>query len=453
MSPLSIAATVRDPLTHIAIYLTLSALFCLLLLFAPIERARAICLALLIISFMDLTISASVFWKRGKVWFANQGVHRYPSPTTIGPISSSDQSWAGSYRGLIHNLAGGPYYGMKTWLVLAYRPDWQQVLVNWDEESGMMLAYPSFQFFSNAEYVPFDTIRRIDEVPVPGPPQGYQLSADRTSIEAADGSIIPIRSGEPTGSIDGLDPASATFFGWAIDKGAKMVPKQVLVFAGERLLVASRPGLERLDIATLGEPYRFSGFSVSLRRLPPDQRVGIRVFALMHDGTARELAYGGSFPFSRAGGPANNPLPTLEDIRRRPRVESFYIHDEGAKAGLVGEGKPLKDVPLTILAFSPNTVRVSVNAPSDLFMVSNDNYDRFWTATVDSAPVPIYRATYTYKAIRVPAGEHVVEWRYNPWPVKLMWLWFYATLGMFGSAWFLWHRRALPSAVRTHCAA
>jgi uncharacterized membrane protein YfhO len=74
-------------------------------------------------------------------------------------------------------------------------------------------------------------------------------------------------------------------------------------------------------------------------------------------------------------------------------------------------------------------------------MISNDNYDRFWTATVDGQRVPVYRANYTYKAIRLPAGEHVVEWRYNPWPVKAMWIWFYAVLAMFGGAWVLWYRR------------
>jgi hypothetical protein len=186
------------------------------------------------------------------------------------------------------------------------------------------------------------------------------------------------------------------------------------------------------------------------RALPPDQRVGIRVFALMHDGSARELAYAAGYPFSRDGGPANNPLPTLEQIRQRA-VESFYVHDQNANAGLTGKGQLLKDVPVTILSFSPNTVRVRVNAPSDLFMVSNDNYDRFWTATVDGSPVPIYRANYTYKAVRLPAGEHVVDWHYNPWPVKVMWLWFYATLAMFGGAWLLWHRRAFTPSVAARC--
>ncbi len=244
------------------------------------------------------------------------------------------------------------------------------------------------------------------------------------------------------------DSGSVKFSGWAIDEAAKSVPLRILIFAGERLWAAGRqPNLERPDITALGEGYRFSGFSVIAQRL---KRVGIRVFALMHDGTARELAYGGNFPFSHDGGPPNNPLRTLEEVKERA-VESFYIHDENAKAGLTGNGKPLKDVPVTILGFSPNDVRVRVNAPSDLFMVSNDNYDRFWTATVDGSRVPIYRANYTYKAIRLPAGEHVVEWRYNPWPVKVMWLWFYATLAMFGGAWLLWHRRAFSPPVAARC--
>jgi hypothetical protein len=199
------------------------------------------------------------------------------------------------------------------------------------------------------------------------------------------------------------------------------------------------PTVSALNIAAgLGAAYRSSSFSIVAKGLAPDQRVGIRVFALMHDGTARELAYGGSFPFSHQGGPANNPLPKLSEIRQRP---AFYIHDQAAKVGLAGEGRILKDVPVTILSFTANGVRARVNAPSDFLMVSNDNYDRFWTATVDGSRVPVYRANYTYRAIRLPEGEHIVQWRYDPWPVKAMWLWFYAVLAMFGGAWFLWYRR------------
>jgi hypothetical protein len=449
-----VGATVREALIHMAIYLTIGAVLCLLFLVTPAGRAAPICVALLLLSFLDLAISASAYWKRGMVWFPNKGVHSYPSATTIGPISSARQSWPGSYRGFIHNLAGVPFYGLKTWLILAYRPAWQPVLVSWDANSRMMSAYPNFQFFDNAEYIPFETIRTIDRVPVPrpGPLLAYQLSADGTSIEAADGSIIPIRSGGLAGSIDGIaaDPTNVQLSGWAIDEAAKTAPKRIVVFAGGRLWVGGEPSLERPDIAAnFGAAYRLSGFSLSGRGLRLDQRVGIRAFALMHDGTARELAYAGGFSFPHDGGPTPNPLPSLKEVRHPAAVRSFYIHDETAKAGLTGTGRLLSDVPVTVLGFTPNTVRARVSAPVDSFMVSNDNYDRFWTATVDGSRVPIYRANYTYKAIRLPAGEHVVEWHYNPWPVKLTWVWFYMTLAAFGAAWFLWRsslRRGLPEA-------
>jgi uncharacterized membrane protein YfhO len=108
----------------------------------------------------------------------------------------------------------------------------------------------------------------------------------------------------------------------------------------------------------------------------------------------------------------------------------------------------VEDVPVSILRLTPNVLTVRVTAASDLFMISNDNYDPFWSATVDGKPDPVYRANCTYKAIRLPAGEHVVERRYNPWPVKLMWLWFDLVLAMFCLAWLLWCRR-LSSGVGT----
>jgi hypothetical protein len=256
----ALGAEVRGALTHMAIYLTVSAVLLLLLLFAPVERARPICVALLILSFMDLTISASAYWKRGKVWFEDEGVHKYPSPKSIGPISSPDQGWAGSYNGLIRNLAAGPYYGIKTWLVLVYRPEWQSVLVNWN--GRMMTVYPSFQFFSNGEFIPFDTIRKIDEVPVPTMLGGYQLSADGMSIEATDGSIIPVHRDALAGSADRVvaTATSVKISGWAIDEAARTVPQKILVFAGNRLWMAEQPKFERTDIADRGAVYRYTAF-------------------------------------------------------------------------------------------------------------------------------------------------------------------------------------------------
>lgn len=437
---------VRNSLSHMAIYLTASVFLCLALMLNSASRTKVASLgvALLIVTFMDLTLSATVYWERGKVWYANQAMHRYPTPSKIEPIVSAEQGWPGSYRGIIHNLWGGPWYGIKTWLVLAHRPAWQPVLVNWDAQSLMVKAYPSFQFFTNGKFVPFDTIKTIDTMPVPGEREWFQISSDGKAIESVDGTSYPIREGL-VGFVERveLEGPQVRFSGWAIDEAAKKIPKRILVFAGGRMWAdGSRPYIERADINGFGGEYTNSGFAVVAKGLPPDQRVGIRAYALMADGTARQLQYSQGYPFATAGAPSKSPIPLMEEVKRDERViRSFYIHDESAVQGLTGEGALVKGVPVEILKFSPNTVRVRVKAPSDMMMISNDNYDRFWTATIDGSSVPVYRANYTYKAVRLPAGEHIVEWRYSPWPVKLAWAWFYLVFAAFGFFTVRWHRK------------
>ena len=46
-------------------------------------------------------------------------------------------------------------------------------------------------------------------------------------------------------------------------------------------------------------------------------------------------------------------------------------------------------------------------------LVVLDNYYPAWKATVDGEPVPVHRANYTFRAVTVPAGEHVVELHYD----------------------------------------
>ena len=53
--------------------------------------------------------------------------------------------------------------------------------------------------------------------------------------------------------------------------------------------------------------------------------------------------------------------------------------------------------------------------PKDGLMMFLDNYDRFWSARVDGVSAPVQRADFTFKSIALSAGEHQVEWSYNPW--------------------------------------
>jgi len=54
-----------------------------------------------------------------------------------------------------------------------------------------------------------------------------------------------------------------------------------------------------------------------------------------------------------------------------------------------------------------------------------DSFDRFWEARVNGSATPVYRANFDFKAIRLPAGKSIVEWVYNPYPVKYGWIAFY----------------------------
>jgi hypothetical protein len=58
------------------------------------------------------------------------------------------------------------------------------------------------------------------------------------------------------------------------------------------------------------------------------------------------------------------------------------------------------------------TLRVTADAPALLVVL--DGYYPAWTARVDGEPAPVYRANQAFRAVPVPAGEHRVEFRYEP---------------------------------------
>ena len=58
------------------------------------------------------------------------------------------------------------------------------------------------------------------------------------------------------------------------------------------------------------------------------------------------------------------------------------------------------------------TIRTRGASPAVL--VLNDSFYPGWEATLDGVDVPLLRANTAFRAVAVPAGEHVVEMRYRP---------------------------------------
>jgi hypothetical protein len=64
-------------------------------------------------------------------------------------------------------------------------------------------------------------------------------------------------------------------------------------------------------------------------------------------------------------------------------------------------------------------VRIRTRAATAAYLVLSDSWYPGWRATVDGHEVPIFRANVLFRAVVVPAGEHLVEFSYQPASFRL----------------------------------
>jgi hypothetical protein len=77
----------------------------------------------------------------------------------------------------------------------------------------------------------------------------------------------------------------------------------------------------------------------------------------------------------------------------------------------------ITDVPgekVSIELDAPETVRIRCFGYAEHLLVLADTYFPGWHATVDEKPAYIYKVNAFFRAVVVPAGEHVVEYKYDP---------------------------------------
>jgi hypothetical protein len=67
-----------------------------------------------------------------------------------------------------------------------------------------------------------------------------------------------------------------------------------------------------------------------------------------------------------------------------------------------------------IHADSANHVAIRTTADRPAYLVLTDTWFPGWTARVDGQPTPVWRANHAFRAVVVPAGEHEVEFRFEP---------------------------------------
>lgn len=174
-----------------------------------------------------------------------------------------------------------------------------------------------------------------------------------------------------------------------------------------------------------------TGAFVSLAHTPWTRALSSDIKLYRRDDTARAfVVYNAISTFDTVGGTE----AALIRMRREPRFDPFeaVILSSELSPGdetLINpdETRP-PAAPARILEASDETLIIEANAERAGWLIVADAYYPGWTATVDGAPTPIVRADVMFRAVRLAAGTHRVEFRYQP-------VWLTPTLVIGGAAW------------------
>ncbi|QPC83606.1 YfhO family protein [Phototrophicus methaneseepsis] len=82
----------------------------------------------------------------------------------------------------------------------------------------------------------------------------------------------------------------------------------------------------------------------------------------------------------------------------------------------------------TITHYEDTRVEISVTSEDGGYLILSDAYYPGWKATMDNTEMPIYRANVMFRAVEVPAGEHVIVFTFEP----TMWI---VAIGVGVAAW------------------
>jgi hypothetical protein len=91
------------------------------------------------------------------------------------------------------------------------------------------------------------------------------------------------------------------------------------------------------------------------------------------------------------------------------RKELFVLSKEN-KTETYKEG----DINIKTLSYRPNTFAIQSRTDNDAFLYITDSFYPGWNAYIDGKKTDIYRANLTFRAIKLPKGNHTIVFDYRP---------------------------------------
>jgi hypothetical protein len=158
-----------------------------------------------------------------------------------------------------------------------------------------------------------------------------------------------------------------------------------------------------------------SGVIMSLKELKHGGLRYLSSFSTPSDQTLRLYSLDQAAPrayFVSAAETASSPVAALRRFLSPefPYQTSVILEDRAAAA----DPAPTSSGSTSVLEYRSNMVSCRVEAPSAGYLVLLDSYYPGWSAFLDGSRTPVLRANYAFRAVRVPAGTHQVEFRFRP---------------------------------------
>jgi hypothetical protein len=153
----------------------------------------------------------------------------------------------------------------------------------------------------------------------------------------------------------------------------------------------------------------------------PDVELPLDRFERVHDERAR--VYRNRHVQPRAFLTDDHRVLAGQDALRAIRDGTIDLTRTAIVAGPLDEGlqpEPRRTTAGTaeIRRYEDRRVSIETEADGRRLLILTDVYYPGWTASVDGTAVPIHRANYAFRAVAVPPGRHVVEFRYRPASVR-----------------------------------
>jgi uncharacterized membrane protein YfhO len=97
-----------------------------------------------------------------------------------------------------------------------------------------------------------------------------------------------------------------------------------------------------------------------------------------------------------------------------PRRTVILEEEDGLSKAGGPEAAASENTEITIRRYEANRVVVDATLDTSGFLVLTDSYHPGWRVKVDGRPAPLLKANYLFRAVRLEAGTHQVEFIYSP---------------------------------------